>query len=435
MAALAPLALGGCGETARLRLIGALSYANTYASEPSLIFEGFKSRFTDPFALETVPAKTLVDDIAAGRDVGAFVRDVPFYMQARYGCGAAALAGALAHLGAGVELDDITRQIVVPQIGGALCTDMVAYPRTKGFWSEQHPGSERLLCWHLTAGRPAVCLLGSGIVSFAGHYVLVTACAPGRGVVCHNGFKASVFMPWKEFDALWSASQRWMMIVCAPEDVDWELSGKLRNELGRLLHRRGMWKKALEKYEAALKPETQPGAKARITYNIGLAQFALGRLEQAQEAFGKALELDPKLPDAANALAYTYATLGTKLDEAELLARRALTKLSEVKSLARRALAGDPEKIALYLDTLGFVLHRLGKNDEARAALERALASATEDDGELAAEIYYHLGLSCEEGAEREAALRKSVELAPESTQGRRAAALLKGGQKERKSR
>jgi len=410
--------LTGCGQTAQLRLIGALSYANTYASNPGLLLDEFKSRFTDPFVLETVPSKTLVERIETGRTEGAAIREVPFFMQGEYGCGPAALAGVLGFHGVNADPKEIARQVVVPEIGGTLCTDMVAYPRTRGLWSEQHLGSPGLLRKHIGGGRPVVCLLGTGAIGFAGHYIIVTACAPGEGVVCHDGKRANAFLPWREFEALWNAGRRWMLVACPPEDVNWQLPSRLKNELGRLLHERGQLEKALAQYEASFEAQKTDRARARVKYNIGLSLFGLGRLKEAQESFGKALEFDPELPDASNGLAYTLATLGTNLDEAEQLTRKALESAG-----ANRA---------LYMDTLGYVLHRLGKDNEAVMTLREALENIG-GDVELEAEISYHLGLACgNDPEERTLFLKKAVELSPESPSGRRAAALL---EKEKKGR
>lgn len=459
-ALIVPLALAGCSQTAKLRLIGALSYAKTYASEPSLIVSEFRSHFASHFALETVPARALIEDIASGRVEGSCVRDVPFYMQSRYGCGAAALAGTLSYYGASDELAEIAHQVVVPGIGGTRLTDMIDYPRMKGLWSEEPEGSVELLRSHLAAGRPVICLLGTGL-PFAGHYITVTACAPGSGVVCHNGYKPDVFMSWRRFSAFWDASGRCMLIVCPLAAVDWPLSADLRNEFGRVLHRVGEWEKALKEYEAALKHATTASVKARRTYNVGLAHFALGRFDKAQAAFLQALELDPELSDAANALAYSYATQGGNLGEAEALARRALAiergkieKLEEAKKIARsllatrgmkpekadsvveRIIAGVPDNTALCLDTLGLVLHRMGRDEEAMRVLREALEKAPADDRELLAEIHYHLGLaSAADPKAREKSLKKAVELAPRSIPGRQAAALLDSMQKARKPR
>lgn len=592
------LILTGCSATTARRLIGVLSFARIYASDPQLLLGELKSQLAAPFALETVPTRALIDDIAGRRVDGAFVRGVPFYVQTGFGCGPSALASALAYCGGEVDLGEITRATVLPKIGGTLTTDMVTYPRTKGFRSEWLCGRVKDLCWHLSAGRPVICLLGTGLSGFAGHYVIVTACAPGRGVVCHSGRRAGRFMGWRLFDALWSASERWMMVlsrgedeswsiradegdergraialieglaagrvdgacvkgvpfykqarfgrgpaalasalahckapvdlkeitssimvfggtlftdmvayarkqgfwsemrpgspealrahlsagrpvicmlgddltgltnyyaivtacapgrgivchngrkanhfmdwerfeklwsgsgrcmivVCQPADVDWPLPPHERNELGLVWQRRGRIREAIKEYEAALTAATQRREKSRITYNLGHAHVALGRLKQARAAFERAVELDPDFPDAANALAFAHAIFGTKLKKAE--------------SLVRGALEAAPERAPTYLDTLGFILHRQGRDAEAVKVLKEAIEKAPADDVEQLAEIYYHLGLASRDPKEREAALRKAAELAPESSSGREAETLLKKGQqKARKSR
>ena len=151
-ALIVPLAFTGCGQTGALRLAGTLSYASIYAEQPSLILEGFKSRFSRPFSLETVPAKALLDDLADGRVDGAFVRGAPFYMQAGQGCGAAALAGMFAFYEKPVPLEEINREIINPLIGGALCIDMIACARKRDFWCQPYPGSTEYLCEDLAAG-------------------------------------------------------------------------------------------------------------------------------------------------------------------------------------------------------------------------------------------------------------------------------------------
>jgi tetratricopeptide (TPR) repeat protein len=414
----------GCSRTGILRLAGAVSYARIYASDSGLLWGQLASCLTSPLTLRGTAARAMLLDMQSGLARGERVARVPFCLQGRQSCGAAALTSVLRFYGSPVELRDVASAVVIPALGGTLFVDMVSYPRAKGLWSEQYRGGAELLCTHLAAGRPVICLLGSGVPCTAGHYITVTACAPGRGVVCHNGYEPDHFMSWREFDTLWKASRHWMLVVCPPEDVDWEVSSDPveKDEFGLLLHLRGGLRRALAQYEAALVKETDAGEKARITHNIGLAQFALGRLDAARVSFEKALELRPGFPEAANALALTYATLRVKLDEAE--------------RLVRSTLASDRADDALYLDTLGFVLHQEGRDREAREALESALGKAGEADTELLADIRYHLALTSAPGAKaREADLRKAAELAPQSLSGREAAALLESlKQNERKS-
>jgi tetratricopeptide (TPR) repeat protein len=414
----------GCGQTGVLRLAGTVAYARIYASDSNLLWGQLAACLTSPLTLRGASAKALLRDIQNGRVVGARVARVPFCLQGRQGCGAAALTSVLRYHGSPVELRDVAATVVIPALGGTLFIDMVSYPRARGLWSEQHRGGTQLLCSHLKAGRPVICLLGSGVPCTAGHYITVTACAPGRGIVCHNGYEPDHFMSWREFDTLWKASRHWMLVVCPPEAVDWDIPSDPmeKDEFGRLLHLRGGLKRAIGEYEAALAKETDATEKARITHNIGLAQFALGRLDDARKSFEKALGLRPAFAQAENALALTYATMRVRLKEAE--------------RLVKNALSADPSQEALYLDTLGYVLHRQGMDRKAREALRQALGKADSEDKELLADLYYHLALaSATERRTYESSLRKAVELAPGSLSGRAAAALLENLKRnERKS-
>ncbi len=415
MALLALLAFAaGCGQTGAFRLAGAVSFARIYASDTRLLWGKLASVFTSPLTLRGAPARALLLDMQSGRAQGARVARVPFCLQGRQSCGAAALTSVLRYYDSPLELRDVAATVVIPALGGTLFIDMVGYPRTRGFWSEQHHGDTELLCRHLSAGRPVICLLGTGVPCTAGHYITVTACSPGRGIVCHNGYEPDHFISWREFDALWKANRCWMLVVCPPEKVDWEIASDPaeRDEFGRLLHLRGGLAKALREYEAALEREADPREKARITHNVGLAQFALGKFDAARVSFEKVLELRPDFPEAANALALTCATLRVKLRKAE--------------QLVRSALASDTANEALYLDTLGFVLHRQGRDKEARATLRKALEKTGSADGELLSDIYYHLALaSASQPKALSTLLRKATESAPDSLSGKEAAALL----------
>ena len=405
----------GCSQTGALRLAGAVSYARVYASDSELLWGQLASCVTSGLSIRGTRARAMLLDMQSGLAKGVHIARVPFCLQGRQSCGAAALTCVLRYHGSPVKLRDVASAVVIPALGGTLFIDMVSYPRARGLWSEQHRGSTELLCTHLAAGRPVICLLGTGVPCTAGHYITVTACAPGRGVVCHNGYEPDHFISWREFKTLWKASRHWMLVVCPPERVDWEVSSDSgeKDEFGRLLHLRGGFTKAVTEYKTALERENVAREKARITYNIGLAQFALGKLDAARASFEKALELQPGLSEAANALALTYATLRVKLKDAE--------------SLVRSALASNGANEALYLDTLGFVLHRQGRDGEANKVFRKALEKADPQDRDLLADIYYHMALaSVTELKSQETFLRKAVELAPGSLSGREAAALLR---------
>lgn len=84
-----------------------------------------------------------------------------------------------------------------------------------------------------------------------------------------------------------------------------------------------------------------------------------GRLEESEEHFRRALELEPDNSSALNSLGYTLALHARKLEESVRLVRRALELRPDEGS---------------YLDSLGWAQFRLGRLAEAEEALTAALA-------------------------------------------------------------
>ncbi len=106
-----------------------------------------------------------------------------------------------------------------------------------------------------------------------------------------------------------------------------------------------------------------------------------GAIPQAIRALDRAYALNPRREDIANNLSYFLAESGTRLEEAVALGRAAVAQVPS-----------DPR----YLDTLGWALHRVGRDTEAAATLRRALALLPpnpKDGGRTAAraEVQAHL--------------------------------------------
>lgn len=131
---------------------------------------------------------------------------------------------------------------------------------------------------------------------------------------------------------------------------------------------------ALERYPEALgyydqMIEYRPESEG---VSLGRAELLLrmGELEQSIEQYRHAVKHWPDSPLSLNALGYTLADRTDNYREAEKLIRKAI-KL-------------DPENPAI-IDSLGWVLFKLGRHAEALVELERAYARF--DDPEVAAHI------------------------------------------------
>jgi tetratricopeptide (TPR) repeat protein len=90
----------------------------------------------------------------------------------------------------------------------------------------------------------------------------------------------------------------------------------------------------------------------------------LNREPEAIQTMQKILELNPKNSDALNYIAYHLAEEAKDLDKAEIMIKSAL----EIKP-----------NDGFYLDTLGWVYYRSGRNEEAAEVLLRAISTAGYD--------------------------------------------------------
>ncbi len=131
---------------------------------------------------------------------------------------------------------------------------------------------------------------------------------------------------------------------------------------------------SLEHYDEALKLydrsiEFRPDDE-RTVLSRGELLLRMGRLGDALEAYADAARRWPKSAITLNAYGYTLADRTDRYREAE--------------KLIRKALRYDPENPAI-IDSLGWVLFKLGRHEQALVELERAYAGMP--DHEVAAHI------------------------------------------------
>jgi tetratricopeptide (TPR) repeat protein len=145
---------------------------------------------------------------------------------------------------------------------------------------------------------------------------------------------------------------------------------------GTALIRQKAYKEALRHYTQAevLAQATDPKRLNELFYfEFGAAFERSGDYEQAEKYFQKALTAAPDFAEALNYLGYMWVERGKKLQEA--------------RGLIEKAVKLEPKNPA-YLDSLGWVLFKLGQPSEALPNILKASEFSPEPD----ATIYDHLG-------------------------------------------
>ena len=134
-------------------------------------------------------------------------------------------------------------------------------------------------------------------------------------------------------------------------------------------------------------------------YNIlGTAYAKLGRVLDAEHAYGQAIRLASKYGEAYNNLARLYVDNYQQPLTAGLVDPMTSPKLRLAEALAYAAVTLNPD-VAAYHDTLGWILSRRGQVNKAMKTLERAI-----DLQKDAVEPHYHLAQVALEANERKKA-------------------------------
>jgi Flp pilus assembly protein TadD len=146
--------------------------------------------------------------------------------------------------------------------------------------------------------------------------------------------------------------------------------------------------------EAASKLSESDEEKGEVFFMRGAMYEKMQKLDLAEAEFHKVLKMNPQYGSALNYLGYMLADRNIRLAEAQ--------------DLIRRAVALEPANGA-FLDSLGWVMFRLGNLDEAetylRQSLERVSRDATVHDH--LGDVYYQKGRLKDAIAQWEISLRE----------------------------
>jgi Flp pilus assembly protein TadD len=150
--------------------------------------------------------------------------------------------------------------------------------------------------------------------------------------------------------------------------------------LGDLLRRERRFDEAAAAYDRAIALIDDPQPRHwGVFYSRGIAHERSGRWPLAEADFLKALELSPDQPEVLNYLGYSWVEMRIHLDQA--------------LEMIERAVAGAPDD-GYILDSLAWVLYRLGRYDEALPHMERAVALMPSDPvlNDHLGDVYWAVG-------------------------------------------
>ncbi len=253
---------------------------------------------------------------------------VPFHPQTAYHCGPAALASTLNFRGVAATPEQLAPEVYTPGRRGSLLLEVGALPRRYGQLSYPLAPQLQALLRELAAGNPVLVLQNLGFNWWPQwHYAVAVGYDLERGeLLLHSGVRDNYRLALDTFVNTWRRGGHWGRVILPPGELPAgaEPLAYVR-ALGEL--EQGGWQQAaLEGYRAA----------AARWPEAFIAQFALGNAALAQG-------------DYLDAVAYL-----------------------------QQSLALQPDSAAAW-NNLGFALQGVGCDEQAQAAVARAVTLAPDE--------------------------------------------------------
>ena len=247
------------------------------------------------------------------------IPNVPLQTWGIESCGAGSLSSVLQHYGDPTTMQEWDRTLPKTH-GGVLSIDLVIAARQKGFDSRLITGNHDTVERELLDGRPTILMLqvvqapGSKLDFF--HYVVADGIDTEAQLVrVQFGDGKARWVKFDRLDNAWTGGGHAQIIVTPKDPAADALRAAVALETG------GKYADAAAAYENIL--ANHPAHIIAWT-NLGNVEVQLGDRKKAEDAFRKALSIDPTSADALNNLAWLLYQ-EDRLGEAEDLAHRAVS--------------------------------------------------------------------------------------------------------------
>jgi hypothetical protein len=283
----------------------------------------------------------LLDGLPQGLPERVELAAVPFFPQAEYQCGPAALATLLVSAGVSTTPDALVPQVYLPARKGSLQVEMLAAARRNGLVSYQLAPSVVDLMRELSAGTPVVVLQNLGVAE-GWHYAVAVGYDYKLGLmILRSGTTEREEMGFAVHEFVWKRSGYWAMVAVPPERIPATAEeGKWLSSLVAF-ERLNDFRKNRAAYAAFL--ERWPG---NVNAAIGLANahHALGELPQAEKVLRAAMARSPDSAIVLNNLAQTLSDQG---------------RHAEALPIAERAVAAGGPHAAAVRETRDEILKKI----------------------------------------------------------------------------
>jgi tetratricopeptide (TPR) repeat protein len=258
---------------------------------------------------------------------------VPFFAQADYQCGPAALATVLRSTDVEITPEALVPLVYLPARKGSLRTELIAAART--FDRVPYPLASDLthLLAEVDAGRPVLVLQNLGLVHWPmWHFAVVVGFDRAREeLILRSGTERRLSVSASRFERSWARAGRWALVVLRPDELPRQPDPERYLAAAAGLEAIGRLDAAQVAYQTAR--DTWPESAWPL---LGLANLAYlrNRFGEAQGLYRQVIERDPSNVSARYNLADTLAQMGCAAD-ARMELETALDIAADTAMLAR----------------------------------------------------------------------------------------------------
>jgi hypothetical protein len=347
---------------------------------PEARTENHRSPITDhpvrtlAFVILLCSCVTITPHSARPGAAATVIPDMPMQTWGIESCGAGSLSTVLRHYG-----DPTTMKVwdaSLPKTrGGVMTVDLLIAARQRGFEARLITGDAAIVTRELRESRPVILMLqvvnGPGHAFDFYHYIVADGFDPDRRLVrTQFGDGRPRWVTFEKIEKPWAGGGHAAILIHPPD-----LTDSLRAAVA--LEEQGKYSEAANSYREIV---TRHPDSAVAWTDLGNVDMHLGKHEEAEAEFRRALAADGSSRDAMNNLAWLLLT-EKRLDEAE--------------SLARKATALPGPDSYLMLDTLARVLAAKGACAEAVATFHAAIDAVPATRAAAKAELERGLASAC----------------------------------------
>lgn len=140
---------------------------------------------------------------------------VPFVKQKDEYCGPASMASVLQFYGQDIDQDEIAESIYIPELNGALISDMENYAHNSGYNVLSTNGSIEILKSSIKSNQPVILLVDRGKwkISVPHYYVAYGYNDEKEIIILHTGDKGDQEISYKKLNKEWEKMNNLMLVI------------------------------------------------------------------------------------------------------------------------------------------------------------------------------------------------------------------------------